>query len=91
MSSIPGEISGFSTDFKKLHDLLVAKGYISEEGRTQGANGGNAGSTNPLVIPVKDAQAIWNYKTIEEDQSNGIHNPAYTRALLKNSIEALEN
>jgi len=90
MTSIPDEIPGFE-DFYTLHDLLVAKGYISASGSVQGGNGGNASSSNPLVVPVKDAQVIWNYKTIEEDKSNGIHNPNYVRALLKNSIEALQN
>ncbi len=37
------------------------------------------------------AMAAWNYKTVDEDQSRGIHNPDYTKALLKNSIEALQN
>ena len=90
-TSIPDEMTGFSTDFTTLHDLLVAKGYISESGSVLGANGSNASSSNPLVIPVKDAQAIWNYKTLEEEHSKGIHNPNYTRALLKNSIEAIQN
>lgn len=90
MTAIPDGIGGFAADFEILHNLLVAKGYISESGSVLGASGSNAGSSNPLVVPVKDAQAIWNYKTVEEDQSNGIHNPAYTRALLKNSIEALQ-
>jgi hypothetical protein len=90
MTAIPDGIGGFDTDFGTLHDLLLAKGYISESGYVQGAAGGNASSSNPLVVPVKEAQAIWNYKTIEEDKSNGLHNPAYTRALLKNSIEALQ-
>lgn len=94
MTSIPDVennegISGWS-DYYVLHDLLVAKGYISESGRVQGNNGGNASSSNPLVVPVAEAQAIWNYKTLEEDQSNGIHNPDYARALLKNSLEVLQ-
>ncbi len=90
MTSIPDQITAWS-DFDVLHDLLVAKGYISESGYVQGSNGGNASDSNPLVVPVKHAQAIWNYKTLEEDQSKGIHNPKYTEALLKNSIEAIQN
>ena len=42
------------------------------------------------VGPAKVAQAIWNYKTLEEDKSHGVHNPGYAKALLKNSIEALQ-
>ena len=37
------------------------------------------------------AMAAWNYKSAEQDHSRGIHNPGYTKALLKNSIEALQN
>jgi hypothetical protein len=37
------------------------------------------------------AMAAWNYKTALYDQSRGIHNPNYIKALLKNSIQALQN
>lgn len=47
--------------------------------------------SNPGIFTVEEAQAAWNYKTLLEDQSNGVHNPAYSRALLTNSIEALQN
>jgi len=33
--------------------------------------------------------AYLNYQTVKEDKSLGVHNPAYTKALLQNSIEAL--
>ena len=70
---------------------MIAKKYISATGSVLGANGtSNAGTSNPLVIPAKEAQAIWNYKTLEEDKSAGIHNPGYAKALLKNSIQALQ-
>ncbi|MDZ7614220.1 MAG: hypothetical protein U5K51_11365 [Flavobacteriaceae bacterium] len=42
------------------------------------------------TYPASVAQAVWNYQTLNEDQSNGAHNPGYTKALLKNSIEALQ-
>jgi hypothetical protein len=90
MTQIPAQITAWS-DFDVLHDILVAKGYISESGSVLGADGGNAGGSNPLVVPVKDAQAIWNYKTLEEDKSNGMHNPKYTEALLKNTLEYLQS
>ena len=47
--------------------------------------------SNYGIFTTIQAQAAWNYKTLLEDQSRGIHNPAYSRALLLNSIEALEN
>jgi hypothetical protein len=78
-------------DFEALENLLLAKGYIGEDGYVKGPNGQNASSSNPLVVSADHASAIWNYKSLYEDQSKGIHNPDYTRALLKNSIEALQN
>lgn len=90
MTEIPAAIANFEADFQTLHNLLLAAGYINEDGYVQGANGGNASGSNPLVVPVAHAQAIWNYKTLYEDQSHGIHNPGYSRALLANSIEALQ-
>ena len=87
----PSEVSGFATDFSTLHNLLVAKGFIDEDGYVLGASGARASTSNPGVYPVKDAQVIWNYKTLEEDKSNGVHNPKYAKALLKNSLEYLQN
>ncbi|MGI9546635.1 MAG: hypothetical protein ACR2MM_05335 [Flavobacteriaceae bacterium] len=43
------------------------------------------------IFDTDEAQAAWNYMTLLEDGSQGIHNPAYVRALLNNSIEALED
>jgi len=34
--------------------------------------------------------AYLNYQTIKEDKSLGVHNPQYTKALLQNSIEAID-
>lgn len=52
---------------------------------------GSESSTNSGIFSDVAAMAAWNYKTALEDQSRGIHNPAYTKALIKNSIEALQN
>jgi len=79
-TTVPEEVTGFAADFETLHNLLVEVGSITE-----------SGSTVSGTYPVKVAQATWNYKTLEEDKSNGVHNPDYSKALLKNSIEALQN
>lgn len=91
-SGAPSAVTDFAADFSTLLELLQAKNYIAEnEEYVLGADGiNNASSSNPLVVPSKVAQAIWNYKTLLEDKSDGVHNPAYAKALLKNSIEALE-
>jgi hypothetical protein len=52
---------------------------------------GSEDRTNTGIFSDDAAMAAWNYKTAFEDQSRGIHNPTYTKALLKNSIQALQN
>lgn len=41
-------------------------------------------------VPLKYVQAYWNYKVLTSDNTKGIHNPLYVKALIKNSIEALQ-
>ena len=40
--------------------------------------------------PIGAAEAGWNFLLLEEDSSHGVHNPAYGKALLENSIAALQ-
>ncbi|WP_299553764.1 hypothetical protein [Seonamhaeicola sp.] len=79
-NGVPTEIEGWSTDMARLEALLAANNMFDVDGYYV-----------PGVYSAELAQAAWNYRTLLEDNSRGIHNPAYTRALLKNSIEALEN
>jgi hypothetical protein len=44
----------------------------------------------PGVYPVELAGAYYNWIMLEEDRSLGVHNPKYFRALLTNSIAALQ-
>ena len=76
----PDEINGFTADMATLEALLAANNMFDVDGYYV-----------PGTYSAKLAQAAWNYRTLLEDQSKGVHNPAYTRALLKNSIEALQN
>jgi hypothetical protein len=65
---------------EQIAGLLVAKGMWDEE------------EDHPVVgfYPAAEAQAMWNYILIShEDESLGVHNPTYTRALLEWSLEAL--
>ena len=78
-SGIPTEVTGFAADMETLRGLLAARNMFDADGYYV-----------PGVYTAKEAQAAWNYKTLLEDQSNGIHNPKYAKALLKNSIEALQ-
>jgi hypothetical protein len=72
------EVDGLLEDLKAL---LVGQGLLN-------------GTTN-LAIPQtyadgRKAGALWNYITVEEDRSHGVHNYKYIVSALKASIEYLE-
>lgn len=93
-SGAPSAVTGYATDYETLRTILVSKNFIedSADAYVLGDDGVNrASSSNPLTAAVKDAQAIWNFKTLQEDKSNGVHNPKYAKALLKNTIEYLQS
>ena len=78
------DINGVQTEVEALiaqvGELLVAKGLLDEEG-------------HPVVgdYTAAKASALWNYIFIEiEDGSLGVHNPAYTKALLEAALVALQ-
>jgi len=76
------DINGVQTEIAamltQVHDLLIASGIMNEEGRSI-----------PGVYPEGVASAMWNYKMVEYDQSMGVHNSAYARALLEAALAAL--
>ncbi len=71
------EIEGYLAQLKAL---LEAEGCLDEEGyAVPGTYGANL------------AAALWNYRYIAlEDRSMGIHNPRLVKAVLQNSIEAVQ-
>ncbi len=73
------EVSGFEEDYAALEAALLNLGAITSSGST----------VSNRTWPAPVAQAIWNYRTLLEDKSEGVHNPEYVKALLKNSLEAL--
>jgi hypothetical protein len=60
----------------QVGELLVAKGLLDEEG-------------HPVVgdYPIAEAAALWNYIFIA---ILGVHNTRYTKALLEESLKALQ-
>ena len=82
------DVKGFQSEIEdllvELKALLITKGALSATGSVIGS------SSNPNVLPIDVAGALFNYITVEEDRSLGVHNPDYIEALLKNSIKALE-
>ena len=78
-----------AADLVKLRDLLIAKGLVVA----------TPSATDPTVFtyaavsktfPMVQAQAAFNYFGLMDDRSEGVHNPPYVRALLLNSIAALQ-
>lgn len=67
-----------SADMATLAALLEAAGPVHDDHPVPGS------------YPIVEAQAAWNYLFVLEDASNGVHNPGYAKALIKNSIEALQ-
>ena len=75
-----------------LGSMLMNMNILSEAGYLLGQDGeNNASSDNPAVLEADVMGAFFNYKMIEEDRSGGVHNPKYAKALLVNSIEALQS
>lgn len=62
--------------------------------RTKLIDRGLLGADDYAIVPQDfeghEAGALFNYKFVLEDQSNGVHNYKYARALLINSIAALQ-
>lgn len=71
-----------------LRDKLVALNVVSA---TPNATDPTKTDYAPIVatIPMVQAQAIYNYFGLMDDRSEGVHNPVYVRALLNNTLEAL--
>ncbi len=85
-SGIPNEVGGLANDMNTLAMLL--ENVVSQDGTVTGIV--HDDHPQPGTYTILEAQAAWNYLFVLEDKSNGIHNPAYSKALIRNSIEALE-
>jgi hypothetical protein len=77
--------NGVQTEIQAMLDevkvLLEANGIIDLEiGENRSA---------PGVYPEDVASAMWNYIFVLQDQSNGVHNPPYAKALLEQALAAL--
>jgi len=75
--------NGLQTEVEELmaeaKALLIAEGLLGED------NYAIEGT-----YTSEQAGALWNYRTVLEDRSLGIHNPQFTKALLQTAIDALK-
>ena len=73
----------------ELGAALYALGYLDDDDYV--ANGNvTVSDDNPLVTTTEHAAAIYNYKFVSEDKSALIHNPMYAKALVANSLAAVQ-
>jgi len=82
------DINGVQTDVtamvEELKAAFIAKGLMNAD------NGLWVASSNtPLVVPEAVADAMWNYSFVTEDQSMGVHNSTYTKAMLQEALDAI--
>ncbi|HEX6268959.1 MAG TPA: cytochrome c3 family protein [Anaerolineales bacterium] len=86
------DINGVQTEVQamldEVHELLVASGIMAAD-YTDDAGELQVGRSIPGVYPEAVAQAMWNYKLVVYDQSRGVHNSAFAKALLQQALDAL--
>jgi hypothetical protein len=72
----------FEALLQELGTLLVTAGIYNPEG--------TSGTAVKGTYSNKVAGAYWNFITLEEDRSNGIHNPKFAKKILENTIASLQ-
>jgi hypothetical protein len=86
------DINGVQTEIgamlEEVEALLIESGIMAAD-YTDDAGILQHGRSIPGVYPEAVAAAMWNYKLVVYDQSMGVHNSAYTRALLQQALDAL--
>jgi hypothetical protein len=88
--NINGYLDTFEKDFKALEEGLLAKGLITKNADGTFSNVTKNADGSAVVLDAPQAQALFFYHLIEEDGSEGIHNPTYFKALMAASLEALK-
>jgi hypothetical protein len=82
------DINGVQTEItamvEELHAIFVEKGMLDPETDLWVAS-----VDAPATYPEAVANAMWNYKFVVYDKSMGVHNSAYTKALLEAALEAM--
>ena len=80
ITALQGEVADL---MNQLGTRLNELGLIEDNLEYVNARSGDLEVTNEQL------GIIWNYRYLLEDQSMGVHNPTYAKALLINSLEAL--
>ena len=93
------DINGVQTEIEamleELHTIFVDEKLLNPETDLWGiydpATGkwSNPSTDAPLTVTEAVANAMWNYKFVVYDKSMGVHNSAFTTALLESALEAM--
>jgi len=93
------DVNGVQTDAKamleELHTLFVDKKLLNPDTDLWGiydpaaSKFTNPSADAPLTVPEAVAQAMWNYKFLTYDKSNGVHNSSYAKAMLEAALETM--
>jgi hypothetical protein len=68
----------------QIRPLLVTAGILDDALDPEGFRSVDG------VFPEDVANAMWNYVMVQEDQSHGVHNPGYTKAMLEYALQVLQ-
>lgn len=88
--NVNGYLDKFEEDFKTLEAKLVEKGLLTANADGTFTNVTKNADDSPVVLDAPQAQALFFYHLVEEDGSEGIHNPTYFKALMEMALAALE-
>lgn len=94
------DMNGTQTEVKakldELHTLFVDKKLLDPDTDLWGIYDpatkklSSPSADAPLTVPEAVANAMWNYKFVTYDKSMGVHNSAYTKALLEAALETMK-
>jgi formate-dependent nitrite reductase cytochrome c552 subunit len=93
MNGVQTEVAAM---LEELHGIFVEEKLLNPEtdlwGIYDAATGSftNPSADNPLVVPEDVANAMWNYKFVTYDQSMGVHNSNYAKAMLEAALETMK-
>jgi len=79
---IGGKMTEMDALLAELAGILIEKGVLAGDA-TEGYH------VVKGLFPVDVAAAFYNWDMVYEDRSHGVHNVAYTMALIKNTLEAM--
>jgi hypothetical protein len=82
------DMNGTQTEIKAMVDELTA--IFVQKGLLDANGAWIASASAPLTVTEDVANAMWNYNFVVEDNSKGVHNSAYAKALLQQALDVMK-